>query len=227
VIAQHTQLLRGVAHEDGPLLCQARVTHQADEFHITAAEVTDAHGRVVGTAGFTAIATPLREGVPPAAERLLATIMFSDIVGSTAQLAELGDEGWRRRLALHHAMVRRQLDAFHGREISTNGDSFLAVFDTPARAVHCAKAIRGGLRAEGIEVRVGLHTGECELAAGDVSGIAVHAAARIQSAAAPGQILVSRTVRDITAGSGVLYQDAGEHELKGFDEQWRLFSVPD
>ncbi len=226
VIAQHTQLLRAVAPDDGPLLCQARVTHQADEFHVTAAEVTDANGLVVATAGFTAIATPMRDGAPPPAERLLATIMFSDIVGSTAQLAELGDERWRRRLALHHAMVRRQLDAFRGREISTSGDSFLALFDKPARAVQCAKAIRGGLRAEGIEVRIGLHTGECELAAGDVSGIAVHAAARIQAACAPGEILVSQTVRDVTAGSGVVYEDAGERVFKGFEETWRLSSVP-
>ena len=152
--------------------------------------------------------------------------MFSDIVESTTQLAELGDERWRSRLALHHAMVRRQLDAFRGREISTSGDSFLALFDKPARAVQCAKAIRGGLRAEGIEVRIGLHTGECELAEGDISGIAVHAAARIQSGAAPGEILVSQTLRDVTAGSGVVYEEAGERALKGFEERWRLFSVP-
>ncbi len=226
VIAQHTQLLRPIARSDGPVLCQARVTHQADEFHVTAAEVTDTNGQVVATAGFTAIATPMRDGAPPPAERLLATIMFSDIVESTTQLAELGDERWRSRLALHHAMVRRQLDAFRGREISTSGDSFLALFDKPARAVQCAKAIRGGLRAEGIEVRIGLHTGECELAEGDISGIAVHATARIQSDAAPGEILVSQTLRDVTAGSGVVYEEAGERALKGFEERWRLFSVP-
>ena len=226
VIEHHAQLLRSVGPADGPLLCQARVTHDASPFYLTAAEVTDGHGHVVATAGFTSVATPLRPGAPAPAERVLATILFSDIVGSTAQAGELGDEAWRHRLATHHAMVRRQLDAFRGREVKTTGDGFVALFEAPARAVQCAKAIRAGLRAEGMEVTIGLHTGECEVSAGDVSGIAVHAAARIEAAARPGEILVSHTVRDLTAGSGLVYEDAGDHVFKGFEERWRLSAVP-
>jgi class 3 adenylate cyclase len=227
VIEHHAQLLRAFGPADGPLLCQARVTHDAGEFHVATAEVSDGHGHVVATAGFTSIVTPMDAGAPPPAERLLATILFSDIVGSTEQLGEVGDEAWRHRLATHHTMVRRQLDAFRGREITTTGDGFLALFEAPARAVQCAKAIRAGLRAEGMEVTVGLHTGECELSAGDVSGIAVHAAARIEAAAGPGQILVSQTVRDLTAGSGLVYEDAGVHSLKGLGGSWALSVVPE
>jgi len=227
VIEHHAQLLRAIGPADGPLVCQARVTHDVDEFHVTAAEVTDTHGHVVATAGFTSIAAPLNAGVMAPAERLLTTVLFSDVVGSTAQAGQLGDEAWRYRLATHRAMVRRQLDAFRGREIKTMGDGFLALFDVPARAVQCAKAIRAGLRAEGMEVTIGLHTGECDLSAGDVSGVAVHAAARIEAAAGPGEVLVSRTVRDLTAGAGLLYEERGEHVLKGFEGTWQLFAVPE
>lgn len=227
VVEHHTQLLRAVGPGDGPLVCQARVTHEVDQFHVTVAEVTDANGNVVATAGFTSIATPLRAGATAPAERLLATILFSDMVGSTEQARQLGDEAWRGQLATHHSMVRRQLDAFRGREIKTMGDGFLALFDAPARAVQCAKAIRAGLHAEGMDVTIGVHTGECELSAGDLIGIAVHAAARIEAEARPGEVLVSRTVRDLTAGAGLLYEDAGERVLKGLDGTWQLFAVPE
>lgn len=158
-------------------------------------------------------------------DRQLATLLFTDIVDSTAQMAQLGDAGWRELLESHHALVRRELARARGREVDTAGDGFFAAFDGPARAVRCAKAIVGSVRDLGIDVRSGLHTGECELVDGKVSGIAVHTGARVAAHAGPGEVLVSSTVKDLVAGSGLEFQDRGVHELKGVPGEWRLYAA--
>ncbi|GAA4290143.1 adenylate/guanylate cyclase domain-containing protein [Mycobacterium paraffinicum] len=161
----------------------------------------------------------------PAVERVLATVLFTDIVDSTQQAVKLGDQRWKELLGRHDAQVRRQLERFRGREVNTTGDGFLAQFDGPARAIRCAMAIRDALRSLGIEVRVGVHTGEVELRDDDISGIAVHIAARVAAAAAAGEVLVSRTVVDLVAGSGLGFAARGEHTLKGVAGEWQLFAV--
>jgi class 3 adenylate cyclase len=158
-------------------------------------------------------------------ERILATILFTDIVDSTAKAIELGDHGWRELLERHHQLVRRELLRHRGREIDTAGDGFLASFDGPARAIRCATAVVSRLRELGLEVRAGLHTGECEVANGKPAGIAVHTGARVASQAAPGEVLVSNTVRDLVAGSGIGFEERGTRELKGIPGEWRLFAV--
>ena len=162
----------------------------------------------------------------PEANRVLSTVLFTDVVDSTARAAELGDRRWRELIGEHHARVRRQLERFQGREIDTAGDGFFATFDGPARGVRAAWTIRETVRELGIEIRAGLHTGECELMADKVGGIAVHTGARVASAAGAGEVLVSSTVRDLVAGSGIEFEDRGEHELKGVGS-WRLYSVVD
>jgi pimeloyl-ACP methyl ester carboxylesterase len=161
----------------------------------------------------------------PAVERVLATVLFTDIVDSTKRAVELGDERWKELLGRHDAQVRRQLARFHGREINTTGDGFLARFDGPARAIRCAMAIRDGLRSLGLEVRAGVHTGEVELRDNDISGIAVHIAARVAAAAGAGEVLVSRIVVDLVAGSGLSFAARGEHTLKGLSGELGLFAV--
>ena len=158
-------------------------------------------------------------------DRVLATVLFTDIVGSTERAAELGDQRWGAILDEHDRLVRRELTRFRGREIKATGDGFLATFDGPARAIRCAAAIRDGMKPVGLEVRSGLHTGEVELRDGDVGGIAVHIGARIASLAGAGEVLVSSTVKDIVAGAGIDFADRGEHGLKGVPGEWRLFSV--
>ena len=159
------------------------------------------------------------------AERVLATVLFTDIEGSTTRAAELGDLRWAQVLEHHNALVRRQLERFRGREINTTGDGFLALFDGPARAIACACAIRDAVRQIGLEVRAGLHTGEVELSENDVAGIAVHIGQRVSSLAAAGEVLVSRTVVDLVVGSGLHFTDRGEHQLKGVPGSWRIFTV--
>jgi DNA-binding NarL/FixJ family response regulator len=159
--------------------------------------------------------------------RVLATVMFSDIVSSTERAAEIGDEHWREVLDRHDELVRGELEAHGGREIKTTGDGFLALFDAPARAIRCAIAIRGRLRAVDLDVRIGLHSGEVELRGSDVGGIAVNIGARVADAAARGDVVVSSTVRDLVAGSGIGFDDRGEHALKGVPDRWRLFAVQD
>jgi class 3 adenylate cyclase len=158
-------------------------------------------------------------------ERVLATILFTDIVGATDKAVELGDRGWRELLERHHAAIRRQLVRFHGTELDTAGDGFFAMFDGPARAIRCACAIAEAVRELGLEVRAGLHTGECERMNAKVGGIAVHIGARVAAAAGPGEVLVSQTVRDLVAGSDIEFQDRGQAELKGIPGEWRLYSV--
>ena len=165
-----------------------------------------------------------REPVPEP-DRVLATVLFTDIVGSTAKAAELGDARWRELLGQHHALIRRQLERFQGYELDTAGDGFFARFDGPARAVRCAYSITGAVRDLGLEIRAGLHTGECEVMNGKVGGIAVHIGARVAKEAAPSEVLVSNTVKDLVAGSGIVFRDRGAAELKGVPGEFRLFAV--
>ena len=158
-------------------------------------------------------------------DRVLATVLFSDIVGSSEKAATLGDRGWRELLERHHAHVRRELVRFRGKEVDTSGDGFLASFDGPARAIRCGCAIAETLAELGLEVRVGLHTGECELVDGKVAGIAVHTGARVAAQAKPGEVLVSSTVKDLVAGSGISFTERGTHQLKGIPGEWRLYGV--
>jgi class 3 adenylate cyclase/pimeloyl-ACP methyl ester carboxylesterase len=161
----------------------------------------------------------------PDTERVLATVLFTDIVGSTERAAALGDRSWRELLQQHHALVRSELERFRGVEIDTAGDGFMASFDGPARAIRCACAIQDAVSQLRLEIRAGVHTGECERIGDKLSGIAVHIAARVAGTAGPGQVLVSQTVRDLVAGSGIEFEDRGKHELKGVSETWRLFAV--
>jgi class 3 adenylate cyclase len=165
-------------------------------------------------------------GVRPIADpdRVLMTLVFTDIVGSTARAASLGDRRWRELLDEHHALVRRELERFRGREVDTAGDGFFATFDGPARAVRAACAIRDAVRGLGLEIRAGVHTGECELAENAVRGIAVHTAARVAGEADEGEVLVSTTVRDLVAGSGIGFEDRGVAALKGVGDL-RLFAA--
>jgi pimeloyl-ACP methyl ester carboxylesterase len=164
---------------------------------------------------------------PPKPDRVLATLLFTDIVGSTEKASEIGDRRWRDLLEAHHALVRRDLERFRGREIDTAGDGFLAAFDGPARAIRCACAIRDAVRGLGLAVRVGVHTGECEVVGEKLEGIAVHTGARVASQAGAGDVLVSQTVKDLVAGSGIVFEERGERELKGVPGTWRLYAVVD
>ena len=170
---------------------------------------------------------PFVGGRPIAAvpDSVLATVLFTDIVGSTERAAELGDRGWKELLGQHHALVRRELSRFRGEEKDTAGDGFFATFDGPARAIRCAQSVAGQVRELGLELRAGLHTGECELHDDKVAGIAVSIGARVAGLAEPGEVLVSSTVKDLVAGSGIEFQDRGEHELKGVPGAWKVFAV--
>jgi class 3 adenylate cyclase len=156
---------------------------------------------------------------------VLATVLFTDIVGATEKAAALGDRQWRDLLESHHNLVRREIGRFRGREIDTAGDGFLATFDGPARAVRCGSAVRDGVRGLGLEIRAGLHTGECEVMGEKLGGLAVHIGARVTAAAGPGEVLVSSTVKDLVAGSGLRFQDRGLQTLKGVPGEWHLFAL--
>ncbi len=173
---------------------------------------------------------PVEEFVRAAAgeaepDTVLATVLFTDIVGSTAKAAELGDSRWADLVERHHAIVRRHIDRFHGAEMDTAGDGFFATFDGPIRAIRCAQAIVESVRELGLEVRAGLHTGECERVGEKLGGIAVNIGARVAAVAGPGEVLVSSTVKDLVAGSGIAFEERGVHELKGVPGEWRVYAV--
>ncbi|HET9323322.1 MAG TPA: adenylate/guanylate cyclase domain-containing protein [Gaiellaceae bacterium] len=170
------------------------------------------------------LSAPRERAVP---DRVLATVLFTDIVGSTERAVALGDRRWRELLAAHRADVRRELRRFAGEELDTAGDGFFASFDGPARGLNCAQAIVASAAEHGLEVRAGLHAGECDREGGKLTGIAVHIGARIAALAQPGEVLVSRTVKDLVAGSGIEFDDRGEQELKGVPGDWRLYAVRD
>jgi class 3 adenylate cyclase len=158
-------------------------------------------------------------------ERVLSTVLFTDIVEATSRASELGDRAWRELLAKHHELIRAQLGQFRGREVDTAGDGFFATFDGPARGIRCACAIRDSVRELGVQIRVGLHTGECEVMDDKIAGIAVHIGARIAALAGAGEVLVSRTVKDLVAGSGIDFEERGRQELKGVPGEWELYAV--
>jgi pimeloyl-ACP methyl ester carboxylesterase len=196
----------------------ARYVELPGSDHVMYAELADA---AIGE--IREFLTGVREGPEP--ERVLATVLFTDLVGSTEQAAELGDRRWRDLLERHHDEVRRELARFSGREIDTAGDGFLAAFDGPARAIRCAKAVVSSVAALGLTMRAGVHTGECEVLHDKLAGLAVHVGARVAAQAGPGEVLVSSTVRDLIAGSGIELEDRGLYALKGFEEQRRLYAA--
>ena len=204
--------------------------------HIDGARFVELAGRdhVVWAGDSDAVVGEIEEFVTgqraaPAAEldRVLATVMFVDLVGSTERAATLGDRRWRDVLERYYAAVATQLERFRGRQVKTIGDGVLACFDGPGRAIRCAQAIAAAVGQLGLETRIGLHTGECERLGDDVGGIAVHIAARIVTLAAPGEVLLSSTVKDLVAGSGIAFRDSGVHALKGVPGEWRLFAAQD
>jgi class 3 adenylate cyclase len=217
-------------HTDDPLIVPAMGKNVAD--HVPDSKYVELPGRNLyhfvepWRESFQAIAEFLTGEQPDIADdRVLATVLFTDIVDSTRRAAELGDRDWRALLDAHDAVVRSQLVRFRGREVKASGDGFLATFDGPQRAIRCAMAIRAAVRALGIEVRAGLHTGECEIRGDDIGGIAVHIGARVSALAGSGDVLVSSTLRDLVIGSGLEFEDRGTRQLKGVPGEWRLFAV--
>ena len=219
-----------VQHADDPLIVPAMGRYVAD--HISGAKYVELPGRNVyhfvepWRSSFQEIAEFLTgHQAEVADDRVLATVLFTDIVDSTCRAAEVGDRDWHALLDAHDAVVRSQLARFRGREVSTSGDGFLAMFDGPQRAIRCAMSIRDAVQALGIEVRAGLHTGECEIRGDDIGGIAVHIGARVSALAGPKDVLVSSTLRDLVIGSGLEFEERGSYELKGVPGEWQLFAV--
>ena len=219
-----------VQHADDPVIPPESVKDLAD--HISGAKYVELPGRNVyhfvepWRESFQEIAEFLTGQQPEVADdRVLATVLFTDIVDSTRRAAEMGDRDWHALLDAHDAVVRSQLARFRGREVNTSGDGFLATFDGPQRAIRCAMAIRDAVQALGIQVRAGLHTGECEVRGDDIGGIAVHIGARVSALAGPNEVLVSSTLRDLVIGSGLEFEERGTHELKGVPGEWHLFAV--
>jgi uncharacterized protein (TIGR00369 family) len=228
IVDQSISFLRSATADGRDLVCRSKVVHDADGLIHSVAEVSDANGNRLALGRQTSLLIEIGRGRREAGvERLLATVLFTDIVGSTEHAERLGDAKWHELLDEHHALVRRQLQVFRGREVKTMGDGFLAAFDSPARALQCARVIRDGVARLGIEIRAGLHSGECEVAGSDLAGIAVHVASRVQAAARPGEVLVSSTVRDLVAGSGLRFTDRGRHQLKGLEGEWHLLAIED
>jgi class 3 adenylate cyclase len=220
-----------ILHSEGDQICHvenarflartipgARYVELPGADHVMYAELAD-----LALAEIREFLTGVREGPEP--ERVLATVLFTDLVGSTERAGELGDKRWRELLERHHEAVRRELTRFSGREIDTAGDGFLAAFDGPARAIRCARAVVSAVDELGLEVRAGVHTGECEVLGEKLAGLAVHVGARVAAQAGPGEVLVSSTVRDLIAGSGIELEDRGLYALKGIDEERRLYAA--
>jgi class 3 adenylate cyclase/pimeloyl-ACP methyl ester carboxylesterase len=219
-----------VHHADDPILVPAWGKYIAD--HISGAKYVELPGRngyhfvEPWRDSFQEIYQFLTgEQADVAEDRVLATVLFTDIVDSTRRAAEMGDRDWRALLDAHDVIVRAQLNRFRGREVNTSGDGFLAMFDGPQRAIRCAMAIRDAVRTLGIQVRAGLHTGECEVRGDDIGGIGVHIGARVSALAGPNDVLVSSTLRDLVIGSGLEFEDRGAHQLKGVPGEWRIFAV--
>jgi class 3 adenylate cyclase len=220
-----------VQHADDPFVTPAMGKYLAD--HIPGAKYVELPGRNVfhfvepgWRASFQEIAEFLTgHQADVADDRVLATVLFTDIVDSTRRAAEIGDRAWHALLDAHDAVVRAQLARFRGREVNTSGDGFLAMFDGPQRAIRCAMSIRDAVQALGIQVRAGLHTGECEVRGDDIGGIGVHIGARVSALAGPNDVLVSSTLRDLVIGSGLEFEERGAHELKGVPGEWHLFGV--
>ncbi len=226
--------LRPALPSDGELIARARVVHRGRTIAVLNCEITGPDGALIAQATGSVLILPGRHWERPVqvadeitaeSGRVMTTVLFTDVVDSTQLAAELGDERWSHLLADYHAVVREQVRRFRGREVDTVGDGFLAAFDSAARAVQCATAVREHVRRIGLEVRSGIHAGECEASGGKLVGIAVHIGARVATTAQAGEILVSSTVKDLVAGSGLRFEDRGEHTLKGIAEVWRLYAA--
>jgi class 3 adenylate cyclase len=219
-----------IQHTDDRFFQRAKGKYVAD--HIAGVKYVELPGRNMyhfvepWRASFQEIAEFLTgQQADVADDRVLATVLFTDIVDSTRRAAEMGDRDWHALLDAHDAVVRSQLARFRGREVNTSGDGFLATFEGPQRAIRCAMAIRDAVQALGIQVRAGLHTGECEVRGDNIGGIGVHIGARVSALAGPNEVLVSNTLRDLVIGSGLAFEERGAHELKGVPGEWRLFAV--
>jgi uncharacterized protein (TIGR00369 family) len=226
--------LRPVVATDGELVARAKVVHRGRTIAVVNCEITGPDGALVTQGTSSVLLLPGRywerpvqvaEEMTAESARTLTTLLFTDIVDSTGRAAELGDNRWRTVLTDYHAIVREQLRRYRGREVDIAGDGFLVAFDGAARAVRCATAIRDHVRRLGLEVRSGVHAGECEESAGKLVGIAVHIGSRVVAIAQPGEVLVSRTVRDLVAGSGIEFVDRGDHTLKGIAGEWHLYAA--
>lgn len=210
------------------LVARGKVIHAGGDLVVADTETFDADGaRLAFTRSMTPLAPGRIRAGPDVSERVLATVVFADMVDSSGALQRMGDAGWRDSLEKVYAAMRKELQTFRGNEVNTTGDGFVATFDSPARAVQCSRAIRDAARRVGLETRIGIHLGEIERVGGDIAGIAVHVAKRVEGAAEPGAIFVTSTVRDAAAGSGIPFGSRGMHALKGVDEEWHLFSVED
>jgi uncharacterized protein (TIGR00369 family) len=224
LVDQTVSFLRPAPAASGEFVCQAEVAHEG-EILTSTGEIKDATGTVVAHAHQTGLVRRQGAGRQRRSEHCVLTVVFTDIVGSTVRAADIGDRRWQVLLDRHHATVRLHLQALKGREIKTTGDGFLATFENPAVAVEWARRVCDAVRALGLEIRVGIHSGQCEVSDRDVSGIAVHLAARVLSFADPNEVLVSGTVRDLLLGSDVIFEDRGRHQLKGIEGDWQLFAV--
>ena len=222
-----TRFLRPVPADGRELSCCGRVAHRSGNLITADGEAIDADGDTFAVQSVTYAVLDPRMHSPVEPERVLATLLFTDIVGSTVRAEQMGDGAWRSLLDEHHALVRSELGAHRGREVKTIGDGFLARFDSPASAIRAARAIRDGVKRLHLEVRGGVHTGECEVQGTDLAGIAIHVAARIVAVAGPNEILVSQTVRDLAAGSGIRFAARGKQKLKGVEGEYDLFAVED
>ena len=225
ILEVNSRFLRPVPADGRLLSAHGRVTNREGNLVLAEVEAVDADGNVVAmhSASYSLLDPQDRPQVER--ERVLATLLFTDIVDSTARAERMGDAAWRRLLGEHHALVRQELGAHRGREVNTTGDGFLSRFESPASAIRCAKAIRDGVKRMHLEVRAGVHTGECEVHGADLAGIAVHVGARIAALAGPSEILVSQTVRDLAAGSGLRFAPYGTHTLKGVEGEYNLYEV--
>jgi class 3 adenylate cyclase len=227
IVSSTATLLRGVRLDAGTVTVAARaVAHDSDRLFTARSEATLADGTLVGLGGLTGRfldARPRSSG--PVTQRVLTTVVFTDIVRSTSHASRLGDARWQELLADHDAMARRHLRAFGGSEIATTGDGFLATFDSPARALEWARTMRDGVDALGLAIRAGVHTGECEMDGDDVSGIAVNVAARVMATAGDGEVWASSIVQQLTSGAGLTFKERGTHELRGLDGTWSLVEL--
>jgi len=218
-------VLRTAEADGRRLMVDGWVADRQGDTLVAAATISDASGRRIAMAQLSGLLQPFEPQPAQQAEAALLTIVFTDLVASTQTAERLGDQRWRDVLAAHHALVRHELEVAKGQEVKTTGDGFLATFDTPVRALRFAVRLRDVMRQLGLQLRVGIHTGHCQISAGDVAGIAVHVAARVLAAASAGEILVSGTVRDLLLGSDFKFEDRGHHHLKGIDGEWQLFAL--